>query len=104
MKASSIGHRLAVAQALEYMGYGYLRRGDYQNAYDAYGTAAEKYIGTVYADTDVGRCNDNMARIKQKLKNTDRVIDFHRHGLDVDHTLFSPPGQASANVSGSYNS
>ena len=104
MKASYIGRRLTVARALEYMGYGYLRRGDYRNAYGAYGAAAEKYIGTVYADTDGGRCKDNIARIEQKLASTDRVIGFHRHGLDVDHTLFYPPGQASANVSGSYNS
>jgi hypothetical protein len=34
MKASYIGDRLTVARALEYMGYGYLRRGDYQNAYE----------------------------------------------------------------------
>ena len=32
---------VAVAQASEYMGYGYLRRGDYQNAYGAYEAAAE---------------------------------------------------------------
>jgi len=44
MKASSIGRRLTVAQALEYMGYGYLRRGDYQNAYGAYEAAAENTL------------------------------------------------------------
>jgi len=36
MKASHIGNQLVIAQALEYMGYGYLRRGDYKNAYGAY--------------------------------------------------------------------
>jgi len=41
MKASYVGNRFTVAQALEYMGYGYLRRGDYQNAYGAYEAAAE---------------------------------------------------------------
>jgi tetratricopeptide (TPR) repeat protein len=64
MTASYIGKRYTVAKALEYMGYGYLRRGDYHNAYGAYEAAAEKYIGTVYADTDGRRCKDNMARIK----------------------------------------
>jgi tetratricopeptide (TPR) repeat protein len=54
MKASYIGRRFTVARALEYMGYGYLRRGDYQNAYGAYEAAAEKYIGTVYANTEWG--------------------------------------------------
>jgi len=100
-KASYIGHQLTTAQALEYMGYGYLRRGDYQNAYDAYEAAAEKYIGTVYANTDGGRCKDNMARIEQKQENTDILIGFHRHGVDFDDTLFYPPVQVSASVSGS---
>jgi tetratricopeptide (TPR) repeat protein len=45
--ASYTGDRLAVARALEYMGYAYLRRGDYQNAYGAYEAAAGKYPGTV---------------------------------------------------------
>jgi hypothetical protein len=49
INASYIGDRLQVARALEYMGYGYLRRGDYQNAYGAYEAAAEKYLGTVDA-------------------------------------------------------
>jgi tetratricopeptide (TPR) repeat protein len=96
MKASSIGQRYTAACALEYMGYGYLRRADYENAYGAYEAAAEKYLGTVYATTGGGRCKDNMARIKQKQENADRVIGFHRHGLDVDKTLFYPPVQASA--------
>ena len=50
INASYVGHRNQVARALEYtMGYGYLRRGDYQNAYGAYEVAAEKYFGTVEA-------------------------------------------------------
>jgi tetratricopeptide (TPR) repeat protein len=101
MKASYIGGRHTIARALEYMGYGYLRRGDYHNAYGAYEAAAEKYIGTVYADADGGRCKNNMARIKQKQENTDTVIGFHRHDLDIDRTLFYPPAQASASASGS---
>ena len=99
MKASYIGRRLTVARALEYMGYGYLRTGDYHNAYGAYEAAAEKYIGTVDANTGGVKCKDNMARIKVKVENTDTVIGFHRHGLDFDRTLFYPPGQ-SASVSG----
>jgi len=90
MKASYIGQRYTVACALEYMGYGYLCRGDYQNAHGAYEAAAEKYLGTAYANTGGGRCKDNMARIKQKQGNSDRAIGFHRHGLDVDKTLFYP--------------
>ena len=94
MKASYIGDRIAIARALEYMGYArYLRRGDYHNAYGAYEAAAEKYIDTVYADTDHDGewCKDSMARIKQKQENTDTVIGFHRHNLDIDCTLFYPP-------------
>ena len=101
MKATNTGKRLVASQALEYMGYGYLCRGDYHNAYGTYEAAAEKYIGTVYANTDVGRCKDNMARIKQKQDNTDAVIGFHRHDLDINRTLFYPPGPASVSVSGS---
>ena len=91
MKASYIGHRLIVAHALEYMAYGYRRRGDYQNAYGAYEAAGEKYVGTVQAHA-TRTCEENMARIKQQQENTDKVIGFLRHGLDVDSTLFYPLG------------
>jgi tetratricopeptide (TPR) repeat protein len=101
MKASYIGKRFTVACALEYMGYGYLRRGDYQHVYGAYEAAAEKYIGTVDADTNRDMCKDNISRLKVKEENIDMVIGFHRHGLDVDRTLFYLPVQASASVSGS---
>jgi len=100
VKASYIGNRLTVARALEYMGYGYLRRGDYQNAYGAYEAAAENYIGTVFANVGRRRCKDNMARIKQKQENTDTVIGFYRPGPDVDRTLFNPPLRVSASFSG----
>ena len=50
INASYVGDRDQAARTLEYMGYGYLRRGDYQNAYGAYEAAAEKYFGTVNAD------------------------------------------------------
>jgi tetratricopeptide (TPR) repeat protein len=90
MKASYVGNRFRVAQTLEYMGYGYLRRGDYQNAFGAYEAAAEQYLGTVDADI-MELCKDNMARIEQKRGNPDAVVGFYRPDLDVDETLFYPP-------------
>jgi tetratricopeptide (TPR) repeat protein len=90
MKASHTGDRLAIARALEYLGYAHLRRGDYQHAYEAYEAAAEKYPGTVDAVYADRRCKDNMARIKQKQRNIDMVIGFYRPGLDIDGTLFYP--------------
>jgi tetratricopeptide (TPR) repeat protein len=90
MKASSIGNPHDIAKALEFMGYGYLRRGDYQNAYGAYEAAAEKYTGTVSVSGEE-RCKENMARIQQKQANTDAVIGFYRHGYDADQSLFYPP-------------
>ena len=93
-RASYIGDHVTVARALEYMGYGYLRRGDYQNAYSAYEAAAAKYLSTVNAE-DAEKCKDNMMRIKQKQGNPDMVIGFYRHGLDVDKSLFYPSVQAS---------
>jgi len=103
MKASYTGNRLLIARALEYMGYGYLRRGDYHNAYGAYEAAAEKYLGTVDARV-AERCRENMAGIKFKEENTDMVTGFYRHHLDADQTLFYPSVQASASelpISGS---
>jgi len=90
MKASYIGNRLRVAQTLEHMGYRYLRRGDYRNAYGAYGAAAEKYLGTVGAYV-AERCKDNMARIKFKEENTDMATAFHKPYTDDDQTPFYPP-------------
>jgi tetratricopeptide (TPR) repeat protein len=90
MKASYTGDRLGIARALEYMGYGYLRRGDYQNAYGAYEAAAERYLGTVDADV-VELCKDNMARIERKQGNPDAVVGFYRPRFDVDETPFYPP-------------
>ena len=100
MEASYIGNRLVVAFALEYMGYGYLRKGDYRNAYAAYEAAAKTYVGTVWAHV-ARSCKDNMARIKRKGENADIVVGFYRPAADVDDTLFYPPVQASASVSGS---
>jgi tetratricopeptide (TPR) repeat protein len=95
MKASYVGNRLGVAQTLDCMGYGYLRRGNYQNAHGAYEAAAEKYLGTI-DDWVAQRCNDNMAKIKQKQGNMDMVVGFHKFYFDLDPTLFYPPVQASA--------
>ena len=100
MKASYTGDRFNIARALECMGYGYLRRGDYQNAYGAYEAAAKKYLGTAHAD----RCKGNMSRIKRKQGNPDTVVGFSRPSMDIDKTLFYPPVQASMSellVSGS---
>ena len=93
--ASYIGHRIQVACTLEYMGYGYLCRGDYQNAYGAYEAAAEKYLGIV-DDCFAERCKENMARIERKQGNLDTVIGFHRPPIDIDKTLFYTPVQALA--------
>ena len=104
IKASATGNQLAVARALEYMGYAYLRRGDYKNAYGAYEAAAGRYPSTVDAVNADRRCKDNMAKIKQKQENGDMVVGFHRPGMDVDKTLFYPLVQASTSdmpISGS---
>ena len=103
LKASYTGDRLNIARALEHMGYGYLRRGDYRNAYGAYEAAAERYLGTVDADV-VELCEDNMASIERKQGNPDTVVGFYRPNMDIDKTLFYPPVQASTSellISGS---
>jgi tetratricopeptide (TPR) repeat protein len=89
LKASHIGNRLTIARALEYMGYGYLRRCDYQNAYGAYEAAAERYVGTIDAYVEK-TCKENMSRIQQKQRNPDAVVGFYRPGYDVDKSLFNP--------------
>jgi len=90
MRASHVGDRLHIARALDLMGYGYLRRGDYENAHGAYEAAGEKYRGTVDADAEVN-CKDNMARIERKQRNPDEEIGFYRSSLDIDHSFFYPP-------------
>ena len=85
-KAIYIGNQLQAAQALDYMGYGYLHRGDYQNAYDAYKTAAQKFVGTVWAQV-TKKCEENMARIKTKEENPDVLIGFHRPATDFDSEI-----------------
>ena len=95
INASYVGDRFLVARALEYMGYGYLRRGDYQNAYGAYEAAAENFLSTNYIG-NVKRCKDNMAKVKRKQENPDEVVGFYRPSLEVDESLFYPPVQAFA--------
>jgi len=92
MKASLVGNRLTIAQALELMGYGYIRRGDYYNANGAYEAALEKYNGAKYEGST---CTGNLERIKRKLRDPDAEVGFYRHGLDVEKSLFYPPVQAS---------
>ena len=93
--ASYIGDRPNVASALEYMGYGYLRRGDYENARGAYEAAAEKYSGTTF-NRFRETLTENLDRIKWKLENPDTVVGFYRPAMDIDQTLFYPPVQAFA--------
>lgn len=70
----TLGKRRDNAIDLEYMGYGYLRRGDYDNAYGVYEAAAEHYCGTVDEELDktVTACKDNMEKIKENFKLEDR--------------------------------
>ena len=95
--ASYIENRHHISRALDYMGYGYLRRGDYQNAYGAYEAAAEKYSGTGYKGP-ANNCEKNMANIKVKQGNPNAVVGFYRPDILVnfDNTLFFPPVQAQA--------
>ena len=80
----------------DYMGYGYLRRGDYLDAYGAYEAAAESYLGTVDEEPDGTTCKDNLAKIKDMLKNPDLNIGFERPRYDYDYpSLFYPSAAAS---------
>ena len=83
-KNSHLGNRLDSATALEYMGYGYLRRGDYLNAFDAYEAAAENYLGTVDEEIDGTTCRDNMIKIKDKQRNPDLNVGYERPRMDKD--------------------
>ena len=92
MKNSLLGNRRDKATALEYMGYGYLRRGDYDNAYGAYEAAAEHYCGTVDEEPDGTTCKDNMEKIKEKQRDLELNVGFGRPRMDNDSpALFYPP-------------
>ena len=96
-KYLELGNRVESARALEYMGYGYLRRGEYLNAYGAYKAAAESYLGTVDEETDGTTCKDNMAKIQDMQKNPDLNVGFKRPRNDIINwsSLFYPGAAAS---------
>ena len=91
-----LGNRLHSAMTLEYMGYGYLRRGDYLNAYGAYEAAAESYLDTVYEKLDGATCKNNMAKIKCVQNNSGLNFGFERPRYDINWpSLFYPGAGAS---------
>ena len=91
-----LGNRRDSAMTLEYMGYGYLRRGDYLKAYGAYEAAADSYLGTDLEEPDGTTCKDIMAKIKDKQKNPDLNIGFERPRNDNDYpSLYYPSAAAS---------
>ena len=94
-KNLELGNRLESARTLEYMGYGYLRRGDYLNAYNAYEAAAESYLGTVDEEPDATKCKDNMTKIKDKQRNLDLNVGFDRPRNDNNWPSLFYPGAAS---------
>ena len=99
-KSSYLGNQRDVATVLEYMGYGYLRKGDYSNAYSAYEAAVESYRGTVDEELDGNTtCKDNMAKIKEKQMNPDLIVGFQRPRTDFDcwESLFYPSESAQDN-------
>ena len=94
-KNLELGNRRESARTLEYMGYGYLRRGDYLNAYNAYESAAESYRGTVDEEAGSTLCKDNMAKIKDKQKNPELNVGFERSRSDNNWPSLFYPGAAS---------
>ena len=83
-KNLELGNRRDSARTLEYMGYGYLRRGDYLNAYGAYEAAAETYLGAAHAVRSCTRCKENMAKIKDMQKNPELNVGFNRPPDDIN--------------------
>ena len=94
-KNLELGNRRDSAITLEYMGYGYLRRGDYLNAYDTYKAAAESYRGIVDEEPSCTRCKNNMAKIKDMQRNPDLNIGFYRPRNDNNWRSLFYPGAAS---------
>ena len=94
-KSLELGNRLESATTLEYMGYGYLRRGDYLNAYNTYKVAAESYLGTVNEERGYTACKENMDKINDKQKNPDLNVGFERPHLDNNWPSLFYPGAAS---------
>ena len=95
-KSLEFGNRYDSACTLEYMGYGYLRRGDYINAYSAYKAAAESYLGTVDEERYYTKCKDNMAKIKDRQKNPDLNVGFERPSWDINWPSLFYPGAAAS--------
>ena len=94
-KNLELGNRRDSASTLEYMGYGYLRRGDYVNAYGAYEAAAESFLGTVDEEAGCAKCKVNMARIKAKQRSPDLIVGFERPFADSNWpSLFYPAATA----------
>ena len=91
-----LGNRLGSAMTLEYMGYGYLRRGDYLNAYGAYEAAAESYLDTVDKELDGTTCKNNMAKIKDVQKNPGLNVGFERSRYDINWPSLFYPGAAAS--------
>ena len=95
-KNLELGNRRDSAMTLEYMGYGYLRRGDYLNAYISYEAAAESYLGTVAEKQGCTKCKENMAKIKDMQKNPDLDIGFKRPRRDNNWPSLFYPGVAAS--------
>ena len=95
-KNLELGDQRDSARTLEYMGYGYLRRGDYLNAYGAYEGAAERYLGTVSEKLGCTTCKDNMAKIKDMQKNPNLNVGFERPCLDNNWPSLFYPGAAAS--------
>ena len=95
-KNLELGNRCDSVRMLEYMGYGYLRRGDYLNAYGAYEAVAQSYLGTIDEEPDGTMCKDNMAKIMDMQKNPGLNIGFTRPRTDINsRSLFYPSAAAS---------
>ena len=90
-----LGNRRDSARTLEYMGYGYLRRGDYLNAYGAYKAAAESYLGTIDEEPDATTCKNNMAKIEDVQKNPNLNVGFDRPRNDINWPSLFYPGAAA---------
>ncbi|KDR71119.1 hypothetical protein GALMADRAFT_144185 [Galerina marginata CBS 339.88] len=95
-KAQHIGNLNQIADALEYMGYGYLRQGAYQNAYSAYEAAARQYLNSSFPWHEQ-ICKDNMAKINQKQADPNLVVGFHRPSAENNKSVFYPFSQFPAN-------
>ena len=90
-----LGNRRESARTLEYMGYGYLRRGDYLNAYGAYEAAVESFLGTADEEPYCTKCKDNMAKIKDVQKNPNLNVGFKRPRWSINWPSLYYPGAAA---------